>query len=64
MFDEKDCIYYENEKECKIAKEENQELDCCINCNAKYILEEGQKVRIKEEYTLKRENGKIIKCYD
>ncbi len=60
MYDEKNCIYYENENKCKMT-EEDPELDWCGSCLAKQILNEGETILVKEVYTLKRENGKIIK---
>ena len=59
-YNEKECIYYTKEGNCK-QEEEREEYTPCCTCKDKFILKEGEKIHIKEEYTLKRVNGKIIK---
>ena len=57
---DEECIYYTEEGNCK-KEEERKDYTPCCTCNEKYILKEGEKVNVKEEYTLKRINGKLIK---
>ena len=63
MYDETNCIYYENENKCKIA-EEDPELNWCGCCLSKQLLLEGEELQVVEKYTLKRVNGKVIKVND
>lgn len=62
MYEEELCIHYENGK-CKLESERKEYQPCC-NCSEKTILKEGQTILVTEQYTLKRENGKIIKVAD
>lgn len=70
MFDQENCIFYINEEICeknidKIKEKDFENLPhfCCACCNDKKILKENEeiKIEIRERYTLKRENGKLIK---
>lgn len=70
MFDQENCIFYINEEICeknidKIKEKDFENLPhfCCTCCNDKKILEENEEIKIetREQYTLKRENGKLIK---
>lgn len=59
MYDEKLCIYYEDEEKCKL-EDEKEEYQSCCTCHDKCILKEGQEITITTVKTLKRKNGKII----
>ncbi len=54
-YEEENCIYYISGNFCEL-----ENTTCCI-CTDKIILKEGEEINVKEEYSLKRKDGKIIK---
>lgn len=63
MYDEVECIYYNNGK-CKFEEENegNEPIHYnCEVCNDKHILKEGEEIEVTEHYTLTRKNGKLKK---